>query len=774
MSRDGQSAVGPSEAERFDSWLREVARADDVDPGPLEGDLIGAHFCIERRLGAGGMGVVYLARDLRLHRPIALKLHRRGDGAQRTEREARVLASVVHPNVVTIHDIGTWRGRTYIAMEYLEGGSLRTWLAARHRGWREILAIFLEAARGLVAIHRAGLVHRDFKPDNVLLGSDGRVRVADFGLARRVRTSEPGLDDRPRGSQPRLPVDASLTGTGTCLGTPGYMAPEAERGDEVDARADQYSLCVALRAALGGRASPRWISPILDRGLDPDPAGRYASMAELVDALERPLRTRRRWLVPAGAVAGAAAGAVAIWQGMAARSGAAIPPAPHICPAPELPALHVDGSAPPGGNGSVACPFQTVSQALAVPARVRVVHVAPGRYDAEHGEKLPLMISGETAIHGAGAELTTIAGFGYFDPGSRGVVDPHPQRVTAVIGDDEANVVLSGLSIDGGQREIAEGAIGVLCTRGNIHAFVGALPAPNTRLDHVVIGFGYEYGMVVTGRSSPRLTGCNIAVTGGIFHDLNVGIWQRGSGTGYAAAPTGLDVTSSSFRAIRAKRDSSSVRTSGIGILVWDCARRFRVADSIFTDGDHGIQLVRHAESFVGRDSLDPPALIEHNEFAELRDYGLSLELAAHVELVRNFTWGSPAGLVISSRSNQPPRIRARYNRFTDNVVAVNITGTRELPGGSVIDFGRTDDPGWNAFNCNAVTGDPRAATIAVQVPVAPRVSLDFAGNRWDHAPPRVRRGFAPDRRAEVVLASGPAAVEVSNAVSISSACAVP
>jgi serine/threonine protein kinase len=183
MSRDGQSAVGSSETESVDSWLREVARADNVEPGPLEGDMVGDSFRIERKLGAGGMGVVYLAHDLRLHRPIALKLHSRGDGAQRTEREARVLASVVHPNVVTIHDIGNWKGRTYIAMEYLDGGNLRTWLGARLRGWREILAIFLEAARGLGAIHRAGMVHRDFKPDNVLLGFDGRVRIADFGLA---------------------------------------------------------------------------------------------------------------------------------------------------------------------------------------------------------------------------------------------------------------------------------------------------------------------------------------------------------------------------------------------------------------------------------------------------------------------------------------------------------------------------------------------------------------------------------------------------------------
>lgn len=771
MSRDGESAVGSSDVESIDSWLRGVARADNVEPGPLEGDVVGENFYIERKLGAGGMGVVYLARDLRLHRPIALKLHRGGDGAQRTEREARVLASVVHPNVVTIHDIGNWKGRTYIAMEYLDGGSLRTWLGARHRGWREILAIFLEAARGLGAIHRAGLVHRDFKPDNVLLGSDGRVRVADFGLARPVRTAQPGRGDRPRSAEPMSPIDAPLTATGACLGTPGYMAPEAERGEEVDARADQYSLCVALRAAVDGRASPRWISPIVDRGLHPDPARRYTSMTELVDALERPLRARRRWLIPTVI---AAAGSIAIWQGMTLHSGAGISPSRRICPQPDLPALYVDGSAASGGNGSVACPFQTLSEALAVPARTRVVHVAPGRYDTEHGEKLPLVIDGATEIHGAGAEATTIAGFGYFDPGSEGVVYPHPRRVTLVIGDDEANIVLSELSIDGGKREVVDGAVGVLCIKGNIHAFLGELPPPNTRLDHVVVGFGYQHGLVVTGRSSPRLTGCNIAVTGSSFHDESVGIWQLGSGLGYASAPTALDVTNSSFRAIRANADLNPASTGGIGIRVWDRARRFRIAGSIFTSSDHGIQIERHAVLKPPGDPTDPPAMIEHNEFAELRDFGISLRFAVDAELVGNYIWGSPTGLLIHSSSIQPPKLRARNNRFALNVVAVDITGRGELPRDSVFDFGRTRDPGGNIFNCNAVTSDQRAATIAVQVSMAPQVSLDFAGNRWDHAPPRIRRGSEHHRRAELVLATRPAAIEVSNADRTGDVCITP
>jgi hypothetical protein len=233
-------------------------------------------------------------------------------------------------------------------------------------------------------------------------------------------------------------------------------------------------------------------------------------------------------------------------------------------------------------------------------------------------------------------------------------------------------------------------------------------------------------------------------------------------------------VTSSSFRAIRARRDLGSVSTSGIGILVWDRARRFRVADSIFADSDHGIQIERHADAIPARDTLDPPARIEHNEFAELRDFGIRLRLAVRAELFRNYTWGSPSGLVIESSSTQPPHVRARDNRFAINVVAVDIMGRRELPRGSVIDFGRAGDPGGNIFNCNAVTGDPRATTIAVQVPVAPQVSLDFAGNLWDHAPPRIRRGFEPHRRAEVVLATGPAALEVGNAAPTGDVCATP
>jgi len=772
MSGDGQSAVGSVEVESVDSLLRAVARAADVDPPPVEGDVIGGNYCIEHKLGAGGMGAVYLARDLRLHRWIALKLHSHGENAQRTEREARVLASVVHPNVVTIHDVGSWNGRAYIAMEYLDGGTLRAWLGARYRGWREIVAIFVEAARGLDAIHRAGLVHRDFKPDNVLLGSDGRVRIADFGLARPVRTLPPVVAGTPRTTEPLSPIDAPLTATGTCLGTPGYMAPEAERGEEVDARADQYSLCIALRAALAGRTVPRWIAPILHRGLHPDPAHRYGSLVELVEAMDRRLRARRRWLVPA-LVAAIAAAAVPLW--LTSRTGGIAMPL-RACPQPELPALHVDAAAAPGGNGSVACPFRTLSEALAIPASARIVHVAAGRYDAEHGERLPLVIRGDTEIHGAGAEITTIAGLGYFDPRPEALATPHPLRVSLVIGDRRADVVLSGLSIESGQREIVDGAAGILCTSGNLDAFQGPLPAPNTRLDHVIVGPGYELGLIVTGGTSPRMAGCNLSVTAGFFHHANVGIWQVGCGTGYHEAPTALDVTNSAFRAIRAKPDISNGPSSGVGIMVWDCARRVHIADSVFVESDKGITLTRHAilRSDARYDPDELPALFERNELSAMREAGIHLGLAARAELVDNHIWGSPAGLIIGAASTEAPRVRARNNQFWRNVIAVNVAGNGELPRDSVVDFGRTGDPGGNKFNCNAARSDPVAATIAVQMPVARPLSLDFVGNRWDHVPPRIRRRFQASSRAEVVLAAGLAVVDVGGATSTTTACARP
>jgi hypothetical protein len=236
------------------------------------------------------MGVVFLARDIRLDRPVALKLLRFADA--RAEkfmlREARVLARCAHPNVVTIYEVGTHAGQVFLAMEYVDAGTLRSWLSERSRSWQEVLEKFLQAARGLAAAHRAGLVHHDFKPDNVLIGKDARVRVADFGLARVI--SPKMASEEPLGiGQSHVPA-----------GTPTYASPEQRTGI-TDARSDQYSFCVALREALAGIPRvPSRIRRIIARGLEEDPSRRWESMEALATQLEFARRSSTRRLLALG------------------------------------------------------------------------------------------------------------------------------------------------------------------------------------------------------------------------------------------------------------------------------------------------------------------------------------------------------------------------------------------------------------------------------------------------------------------------------------------
>jgi tetratricopeptide (TPR) repeat protein len=297
-----------------------MARAD-LAPSP---DQIG-RYTLRRQLGAGGMGVVYAARDGELQRDVALKLVRpRGDAARtqaRLQREAQAMARLSHRNVVPVFDLGTHGGQLYIAMELVAGDTLRAWVG--QRPWRDVVRLFVRAGRGLAAAHAAGLIHRDFKPDNVIVGPDDEPRITDFGLARELG----GGDDAGEPGEARL---ATVTVTGGVTGTPAYMAPEQLRGEPTDAAADQFSFCVALYEVLHGarpfagddrlaeiragriaRRGPRWLHAAIARGLAFDPARRWPSMAALVGALERGLG-RRRWLYALPVVAVAAAGALLV------------------------------------------------------------------------------------------------------------------------------------------------------------------------------------------------------------------------------------------------------------------------------------------------------------------------------------------------------------------------------------------------------------------------------------------------------------------------------
>lgn len=288
--------------------------AQTLEPGMRVG-----RYEIQQELGRGGMGVVYLARDVTLDRRIALKLlHARHDQAAQARllREAQVMARLAHPNVVPVFELGEWRGELYLTMELVDGLTLDRWLATVPRTPTEVLEKFLEAARGLAAAHAAGVVHRDFKPANVLVGVDGRVRVTDFGLSR------PG----PAVSLPPL-ASPLVTRDGALVGTLAYMAPEQLDGATADERSDQFSFCVALAEALlgerpfegrtwselarahaivptlRGRLSLR-VRQVLKRGLARDPAQRFPSLTALMQQLEAPPpRTRQLMWAVVGAAA---------------------------------------------------------------------------------------------------------------------------------------------------------------------------------------------------------------------------------------------------------------------------------------------------------------------------------------------------------------------------------------------------------------------------------------------------------------------------------------
>lgn len=310
--------------------------------------LIG-RFEIREELGRGGMGVVYRARDPQLDRDVALKLlsptiAQDETARARLQREARAMARVTHPHVAVVHEVGEHEGSVFIVMELVEGVTLRGWLATRPPP-NAIVSMFVQTGQGLLAAHQAGLVHRDFKPDNVLVGDDERPRVVDFGLARgdvEVAAEPVGTVSPDPDSTVSTDLGSTLSVAGTIAGTPAYMSPEQFQGQATDARSDQYSFCVALyealyerrpfdgenlealrRQVLGGELpqdkAPSEVAArllaVLRRGLAREPRDRFGDMDALLRQLEPRAPRRGNWLLPAVGVLGLGIAGAAVWLG---------------------------------------------------------------------------------------------------------------------------------------------------------------------------------------------------------------------------------------------------------------------------------------------------------------------------------------------------------------------------------------------------------------------------------------------------------------------------
>jgi Tol biopolymer transport system component len=403
----------------WDPTLR--AGAGRAGPPPSTGARLG-RFEVIRVLGAGGMGVVLEARDPELDRRVALKLLHAGDGSH-LQREAQAMAKLSHPNVVAVHDVGRAGDQVFVAMELVDGETLRGWLR-KPRSWREVLAKLVGSGRGLAAAHAAGLVHRDFKPDNVLIGADGRPRVTDFGLVSGDGSGQDGI----------------------AAGTPAYMSPEHWDGVGIDARSDQFSFCVtawealcgkrpfagdspsALRDAVragtpapppSGAALPGWLQDALRRGLATDPSERWPNLDALLNRLEAGIAPRRvaPWI--AWGVTAAAAG-VAIAFLMSREQPVTIAPPPAEPPLFAIRSGTIDRVT--FGDGCEEAP--------ALSSDGRTVY-----YDASAGPNMRLYAN--ELPDGAPRELTTTAGMDLAPKPS-----PDGRRVAFLRANAELNMAL--------------------------------------------------------------------------------------------------------------------------------------------------------------------------------------------------------------------------------------------------------------------------------------------------------------------------------------------
>jgi tetratricopeptide (TPR) repeat protein len=328
------------------SLLAQLARSvidpeatDEPAPAVLArtGSRIG-RFVVQRTLGAGGMGVVFLAHDPELDRNVAIKvlhpeLWETAGAEMRLKREAQAMAKLSHPNIVSVFDVGKHGDQLVLTMEYVDGITLDEWCRETRPPWRTTLAACVAAGRGLAAAHAGGVIHRDFKPQNVLRAKDGRIVVTDFGLARSVGVE----DETPRSGD--APAELGITRTGMVMGTPAYMAPEQFAGKPADEKTDQWNYCATVYRLLYGEPAfpgatfaelarevgkgiphdaptrseiPPWVRRVLLRGLQLDAAQRYPSMAAVLADLERDPRVLRRRVAIGGALGGALAIGLAV------------------------------------------------------------------------------------------------------------------------------------------------------------------------------------------------------------------------------------------------------------------------------------------------------------------------------------------------------------------------------------------------------------------------------------------------------------------------------